>query len=153
MIKQANKKWTSVRNDYELTFSQQTTVEPAADRETKIPARVYAFVTIDKLAACTDTMVDLIAVVKSVGETQVRESRAIGSTVPAVQSITTKDGRSTVKREVALVDDSNCQVFMTLWAEKAESFVAPDAGPTVLALKGVSVREFNQGARDLHRFA
>ena len=49
-----------------------------------------------------------------------------------------------MKREVALVDDSNCQIFMTLWGEKAEAFVVPD-GPAVLACKGVSVREYNQG--------
>jgi len=49
-IKAANKQWSSINNDYELTFSGETQIETCHEEAVDIIADVYNFVKFDKIA-------------------------------------------------------------------------------------------------------
>lgn len=46
------------------------------------------------------------------------------------------------KRDINLVDETNLMVTLTLWGEQARNFTTNDQDHPIIALKGVSVREF-----------
>jgi len=47
-LKTANKQYTSVKNDYEMTFNSDTIIEPC-DEQTDLPSISFDFVKIDTL--------------------------------------------------------------------------------------------------------
>lgn len=47
-LKTANKQYTSVKNDYEMTFSNDTIIEPC-DEQTDLPSMTFDFIKIDSL--------------------------------------------------------------------------------------------------------
>lgn len=82
-----------------------------------------------------DTVIDVIGVVREVGE---------------ISQITSKStSKPYDKRELTLVDNSNFSIRLTIWGNAAQSF---DAGPeSVMAFKGVKVSDF--GGRSLSLLA
>lgn len=122
----AKKQFTNLPNDYELTFERDTVIEKAED-QSNIPQVRYNFCSIQELQAVEkDNTVDVIGVLKDVGE---------------VGEITSKkDGRPFQKRELTLVDDTGYSVRVTVWGKTATSF---DANPeSVVAFKGTKVSDF-----------
>ncbi|KAI3654252.1 hypothetical protein MP228_000971 [Amoeboaphelidium protococcarum] len=133
-VKPARKIGSFVQNDYEITFENSTEVSPCLDAEdaSKIPFVRYNFVEIAELNdAVKDSIVDIIAVVKEVGEVQ--------------QIVAKSNNRQLTKRDITLVDKSNTTVKMTLWGTTAEQFDAQNY--PVVAFKGVKVSDF--GGRTL----
>ncbi|XP_062499308.1 replication protein A 70 kDa DNA-binding subunit-like [Corticium candelabrum] len=129
-IKTANKKYTSIKNDYELYFSHDTVIEPCMD-ECSMPKMVYDFVDIKKIEDIPkDSVIDVIGVVKSVSD--------------IVQITAKSSGRQISKRDVQLMDRTGA-VNGTLWGDDAESFSAP--ANAVVAVRGARVSEF--GGRSL----
>merc|ERR1719347_708125 len=125
-VKNANKQYSKLNNEYELTFKDNGMLEQADDTG-DIPTVTYNFVTISDLSGCSkDSNVDVIGVVKTGGD---------------ATNITTKAGKELTKREITLVDRSNTQVTLTLWGKTAETF-DPTNNP-ILAAKGVRVSDFN----------
>lgn len=49
-LKPANKQFSSLKNDYEMTFTNDTTVTECHDVVDSIPTTQYSFVKIDKVA-------------------------------------------------------------------------------------------------------
>ncbi|KAF4511929.1 hypothetical protein G6O67_001126 [Ophiocordyceps sinensis] len=122
----AKKQFTNLPNDYELTFERDTVVEKAED-QSSVPQVRFNFCTIQQLQSVEkDNTVDVIGVLKEVGE---------------VGEITSKkDGRPFQKRELTLVDDTGYSVRITVWGKTASSF---DANPeSVVAFKGTKVSDF-----------
>ncbi|KAK4089691.1 hypothetical protein ACCO45_006025 [Purpureocillium lilacinum] len=125
-VQLAKKQFTNLPNDYELTFERDTVIEKAED-QTSVPQVRFNFCNIQDLQNVEkDNTVDVIGVLKEVGE---------------VSEITSKkDGRPFQKRELTLVDDTGYSVRVTVWGKTANSF---DANPeSVVAFKGTKVSDF-----------
>ncbi|KAK4019388.1 replication protein A 70 kDa DNA-binding subunit [Daphnia magna] len=131
-LKAANKQYTSIKNDYEMTFSQNTTVIPCHDDTSNIPSITFNFVPINQLINLEkDSIIDIIGVVKSANDVRVILSKT-----------TNKELRM---REVQMVDSTNTEVNLTLWGKTGEEFDA--SSQPVVALKGVKLSDF--GGRSL----
>jgi len=130
-LKTANRQYSKVDNDYEMTFSNDTVIEPCND-EDNLPHVTYNFVPLSELTnKNANDFVDVIGVMKSCGE---------------VTTIVTKaTNRELKKRELHLVDNSNCSVSCTLWGKQAEEYDAND-NPVIL-LKGAKLGDY--GGRNL----
>ncbi|XP_070572382.1 replication protein A 70 kDa DNA-binding subunit-like [Ptychodera flava] len=132
-LKTANKQYTSIKNDYEMTFTGETQVQLCDDVNTDdIPDVQFDFKPISKLEEIEkDTMVDIIGVCKSTGELTTITTRATNKEVS--------------KKDVHLVDDSEKVVTMTLWGEEAEKFDGSSC--PVIAIKGAKLSDY--GGRSL----
>ncbi|RMZ83171.1 hypothetical protein DV738_g1159, partial [Chaetothyriales sp. CBS 135597] len=127
----AKKQFSSINNDYELTFEQNTRIEKAEDQQ-DVPQVKFHFVRISELASLDkDTTIDIIGVLHNVGETS------------QITSKTTSKPYD--KRELTLVDQTGFSVRLTVWGKTASSFDAPPE--SVIAFKGVKVSDF--GGRSL----
>ncbi|XP_067619019.1 replication protein A 70 kDa DNA-binding subunit [Eurosta solidaginis] len=129
-LKPANKQFSNLKNDYEMTLTSETVIQACEDDDTDIPEIKYDLVPISQIANLEPrTSVDTIGICKDVGELQTFTSRN-----------TNKEFK---KRELTLVDSSNAAVNLTLWGDEAVNFdgyVQP-----VILVKGARVTEFNGG--------
>lgn len=130
-VQLAKKQFSTVNNDYELTFEKDTHIEKAEDMD-GVPEVRYNFVTLEALQNIEkDNNIDVVGILQDVGETA---------------EITSKStGKPYNKRELTLVDQSGYSVRLTVWGKTAESFEAPTE--SVVAFKGVKVSDF--GGRSL----
>ncbi|KAL1898793.1 Replication factor A protein 1 [Sporothrix stenoceras] len=130
-VQLAKKQFTNLPNDYELTFERDTQVEKAEDT-TNVPKLRFNFCNLGALQSVEkDATVDVIGILKEIGDTATLQSRATGKPFE--------------KRELTLVDDSGYSVRTTIWGKTAVDF---DAKPeSVVAFKGVRVSDF--GGRSL----
>ncbi|KAL0838920.1 hypothetical protein ABMA28_016932 [Loxostege sticticalis] len=136
-LKTANKQYTSLKNDYEMTFNSDTVVAECTEDASSLPTVKYDFVPINTIAEKSpDTIIDVIGVCKSAGD---------------LQELTAKStGKLLKKREVMLVDSSGGAVTLTLWGNEAEKFEG-STNPVILA-KGARLTEFN-GSKSLSYLA
>lgn len=126
-VKMANRKFSSVDNDYEVTFDQHSEISPAPE-DSSISQMHYNFkkiALIETLAA--DANVDVIGVVRNVGP---------------VNEIMSKAGKQLFKRDISLVDDSNAEIKCTMWNERAQEDCSSWAN-NVVAIKGCRVSDYN----------
>ncbi|XP_062887058.1 replication protein A 70 kDa DNA-binding subunit [Mobula hypostoma] len=130
-LKTANKQYTSVKNDYEMTFNNETSVIPCGDGD-DLPTVQFEFVPINQLESKNkDTMLDIIGICKSFED---------------VTKITVRSSnREVSKRNIYLMDASGKVVSTTLWGEDAEKF--DGSGQPVVAIKGARLSDF--GGRSL----
>ncbi|KAL6771853.1 RFA3 [Auxenochlorella protothecoides x Auxenochlorella symbiontica] len=144
-VKPANKKFSSVRNDYTLHFDAGAEVEPCEDDidVSQMQAKLDP-VPIEQLAAFADKKmtVDLLAVVSSVGP--------LGSVKRKV------DAAELARRDVTLVDQGKKTVTLTLWGPTAEGLGAElesrAAQHPVLSVSACRVSAFNGvSVSTLHR--
>jgi replication factor A1 len=122
-LKSANRQYSTLNNEYEMTFRDTTEVIPCTTEEetASIPTLTFNFCQIGQLdASLKDSNVDIIAVVK-----------AAGDVVTITSSRTQKELR---KRDITLVDKSLVEVGLTLWGGTADNFDA--TGNPVVAIKG-----------------
>ncbi|OJJ57799.1 hypothetical protein ASPSYDRAFT_45728 [Aspergillus sydowii CBS 593.65] len=125
-VRIAKKQFTNLNNDYELTFERETLVEKAEDQN-DVPQVRFNFTTIGDLQSVDkDTTIDVIGVLKDVGDTT------------QIVSKTTKKPYD--KRELTLVDNTGFSVRMTIWGTTAMNFGATPE--SVVAFKGVKVSDF-----------
>ncbi|XP_020659185.3 replication protein A 70 kDa DNA-binding subunit [Pogona vitticeps] len=130
-LKTANKQYTSIKNDYEITFANDTSVIPCEDAQ-HLPSVQFNFVSISDLEKVDkDSIVDVIGVCKSYDD----------STKITVKT----SNREVSKRDVHLVDMSGKMVTATLWGTEAEKF--DGSRQPVVAIKGARVSDF--GGRSL----
>ncbi|XP_075575644.1 replication protein A 70 kDa DNA-binding subunit isoform X5 [Pelecanus crispus] len=130
-LKTANKQYTAVKNDYEITFTNETSVVPCDDAQ-HLPSVQFEFVSISDLENTPkDSIVDVIGICKSYED---------------VTKITVKaNNREVSKRNVHLMDTSGKLVTATLWGNEAEQF--DGSRQPVVAIKGARVSDF--GGRSL----
>jgi replication factor A1 len=127
----AKKQFSNLSNDYELTFERDTVVEKA-EEEAGVPQVKFSFTQISDLQSTEkDSTIDLIGVLKEIGETS------------QITSKTTNKPYD--KRDLTLVDDTGYSVRLTIWGKTASTFDQPPE--TVIAFKGVKVSDF--GGRSL----
>jgi len=127
-IKTANKKFTNLNNDYELSLNGDTQITPCHDFDnTQMPALKFNFVPLNQVKDIeTEGIVDVIGVCQTAGDL-----------VNLVAKTTKKELK---KRDVTLVDQSLTSLIFTLWDTQAEEFDA--SLQPVVAMKGSKVREF-----------
>ena len=126
-VKIANKKFSNLPHDYELTFERDTVVEKAEDQESA-PKVKYNFTDLQALQNVEkDATIDTIAVLKQVDETS--------------QIVSKSTGKPYDKRDLSIVDQSGYKVRLTIWGNAATSFDTQEG--SVIAFKGVKVSDFN----------
>ncbi|KAK5868813.1 hypothetical protein PBY51_009790 [Eleginops maclovinus] len=129
-LKIANKQYTSVKNDYEMTLNGESSIIPCEDAS-DVPMVQCDFVSIGELENREkDAIVDVIGVCKSVDD---------------VTRLTTKANKEVSKRTLNLMDMSGKVVTVTLWGEEAEKFEG--SGQPIIAVKGAKLSDF--GGRSL----
>ncbi|KAL3286520.1 hypothetical protein HHI36_001025 [Cryptolaemus montrouzieri] len=129
-IKGANKKFCSLKNDYEMTMTNETTVQEYQGEDKGIPSTQYNFMTIDKIGNMeSDSLVDICAICKEASELQTFQAKS--------------SGRELKKKEVVLVDQTKSSVILTLWGTDAENF--DGTNNPVVVIKGARIREFGGG--------
>eukprot|EP01138_Halocafeteria_seosinensis_P008597 gb/GECG01008787.1/.p1 GENE.gb/GECG01008787.1/~~gb/GECG01008787.1/.p1 ORF type:complete len:685 (+),score=106.24 gb/GECG01008787.1/:1-2055(+) len=135
-LKAANRRFTSIKNEYEITFDTRATIEACQDDD-KIENEHFDFVSIGELEKMSTegTIVDVIGVAKDVGE---------------VATISTKGGNEVDKRDLSLVDRSGSQIQVTLWGEHAQTNT-DQLEKAVVALKGVRLTDFNTRSLSTNR--
>ncbi|XP_061461424.1 replication protein A 70 kDa DNA-binding subunit isoform X2 [Rhineura floridana] len=130
-LKTANKQYTAVKNDYEITFMNDTSVIPCEDAQ-HLPSVQFDFTSISDLEnANKDTIVDVIGICKSYED--------------AAKITIKSSNREVFKRDVQLMDMSGKMVTVTLWGAEAEKF--DGSRQPVVAIKGAKVSDF--GGRSL----
>ncbi|CAG0923140.1 unnamed protein product, partial [Notodromas monacha] len=126
-LKAANKQYSSVKHEYEITGGNETQIIPCDEDTKDIPRTSFNFVRIKQIADTNaDAIIDVIGVVKSVGD---------ATTFTAKSS-----QREFTKRELVLVDESRAEINLTLWGDTAVKFEHADN--PVIAIKGVKVSGF-----------
>lgn len=134
VIKTANKKFSTLNNDYELTFSGETQVFPCHDfDDLQMPAVKFNFIQLNKVKD-----VDVDGIVDVIGVCQIT-----GDLVNLVSKTTRKELK---KRDVTIVDKSLSSINITLWDTQAEDF--DGSLQPVIAIKGARIREF-MGSKSL----
>lgn len=125
-VQLAKKQFSNLPNDYELTFERDTVIEKAED-QSSVPQVRFNFVSVQDLQGIEkDATVDIIGVLKDVGETS--------------QIVSKNTGKPYDKRELTLVDDSQFSVRVTIWGKTATQFsTQPES---IVAFKGVKVSDF-----------
>ncbi|XP_008994611.1 replication protein A 70 kDa DNA-binding subunit isoform X2 [Callithrix jacchus] len=130
-LKIANKQFTAVKNDYEMTFNNETSVMPCED-DHHLPTVQFDFTGIDNLESKSkDSLVDIIGICKSYED--------------ATKITVRSNNREVAKRNIYLMDTSGKVVTATLWGEDADKF--DGSRQPVLAIKGARVSDF--GGRSL----
>lgn len=130
-LKTANRQYSKIDNDYEMTFSNETMIETCHETENMPRLTLNLTPLSDLINVSPGAFVDLIAIVKSAGD---------------MSSITVKSTNKELnKRELYLVDSSNSQISCTLWGKQAEDF-DPAEHPVIL-LKGAKLSDY--GGRSL----
>ncbi|THC90817.1 hypothetical protein EYZ11_009720 [Aspergillus tanneri] len=121
----AKKQFTNLKNDYELTFERDTIVEKAED-QSDVPQVRFNFTAIGDLQSVEkDTTIDVIGVLKEIGETS--------------QIVSKTTNKPYNKRELTLVDTTAFSVRLTIWGSTALNFnCAPES---VVAFKDPDIEE------------
>ncbi|XP_053187878.1 replication protein A 70 kDa DNA-binding subunit-like [Scomber japonicus] len=129
-LKVANKQYTTLKNDYEMTLHAHSSIVPCDDSQ-DVPTMNCDFVPIAEMENIDkDAIIDVIGVCKSAED---------------VSRITTKASREVSKRALNLIDTTGKVVTVTLWGEEAEKF--DGSGQPVVAIKGARLSDF--GGRSL----
>uniref|UniRef100_A0A8C2V064 Replication protein A subunit n=2 Tax=Chinchilla lanigera TaxID=34839 RepID=A0A8C2V064_CHILA len=130
-LKVANKQFSAVKNDYEMTFNSETSVVPCED-DHHLPTVQFDFVGIGDLEnKSKDSLVDIIGICKNYED--------------ATKIIVKSNNREVAKRNIYLMDTSGKVVTATLWGEDADKF--DGSRQPVMAIKGARVSDF--GGRSL----
>lgn len=132
-MKPANKKFSRLPNEYELTLNTDAEVIPVDD-DSGIESTRFDFVPIEAIQKIEpNEFVDVIGVL-------------VG--VQPLTNITSKAGQELRKRALTLVDKTLCQVEVTLWGDQAEKYDEVTLGAySVVAIKACKVSDF--GGRSL----
>ncbi|KAF7726530.1 Replication factor A protein 1 [Apophysomyces ossiformis] len=130
-VSMAKKQFSTLDNEYELSFDNGTEIEVCSD-EVTVPKMSFNFVKIADIDNHEKgSTIDVIGIVRDDNGIQEIVSKATG--------------RPTKKREVVIVDDTQKQIRLTLWDRTAEQF--DGSGSPVIAVKGARVGDF--GGRSL----
>eukprot|EP00052_Salpingoeca_macrocollata_P000789 m.22292 g.22292 ORF g.22292 m.22292 type:complete len:626 (+) comp10867_c0_seq1:86-1963(+) len=137
-VKQANKKYTHIKNDYELSFDDSTEVE-LTEADNSLPKYNFSFESFANFekANCgqgTNVFVDVIGIVKDVG------------TLSTITIRSTNQERS--KMDVQLMDKTGLVINLTLWGKEAEDF-EKNGGAVGVVLVAKTVRLSDYGGRSL----
>ncbi|KAH9262341.1 hypothetical protein BASA82_000609 [Batrachochytrium salamandrivorans] len=132
-VKVANKQFTSIKNEYELSFDKSSHILPVADHDeiAKInvdPVPIASIANMD-----VKQSVDILGVVIDQGE---------------VSQFTSKAGKELRKLELEVVDQSMASIRVSVWGTKADEThaqLAQAGSNPVVAFKSLLVGDFGGG--------
>eukprot|EP01105_Mastigella_eilhardi_P000284 TRINITY_DN1038_c0_g3_i1.p1 TRINITY_DN1038_c0_g3~~TRINITY_DN1038_c0_g3_i1.p1 ORF type:complete len:685 (+),score=222.62 TRINITY_DN1038_c0_g3_i1:234-2057(+) len=125
-LKAANRRFTAIKHDYEITLKTDSIVQPCAD-EGRIPTTKYSFVPISSLKPeMKDEYIDVIGIVQVAAN---------------ITKIMTRAGHELSKRNLTLADKSGSSIEITLWGETAERSEVPVN--SVVACKSCRISDYN----------
>lgn len=128
-IKLANKAYSTLKNDYEMSLTADSEIILCNDENVAIPLMTYEFVPIKEIGNMEkDSLVDVLGVVKSADD---------------LVELTSKAGKEYKKRDIHLIDESKVSISLALWGNQAVNFQS-NSNP-VIAIKSAKVGEFNGG--------
>lgn len=134
-VNTANKQFSKVDNDYELSLDRNTQIQVCHEAADEIPVSNYKFIPLDQISdAAPNSIADVLGVLSHVED---------------VSQITTKKGDPFSKRDITLVDDTGYSIRCTVWGRQAEQFNVPLGN--VIAVKGAKVNDY--GGRSLSLFS
>lgn len=128
-----NRQYSNLKNNYELTFNANSEIRAVAN-DAGIKAQHYSFVKIDSINMTEpNSTIDVIAVVKHATDVSEIISQKMG-------------GRQLFKRDLTLIDETGCEIKLTLWGDRAQAQYDWASKP-IVAFKGVKVGDY--GGRSL----
>jgi replication factor A1 len=127
-LKVANMQWNTCKSQFEITFDQNSEIH--LDNDTgEIQEQLYDFT---KIAALEHTEanknVDILAVVKNVGEPATLMSK--------------KSGQELIKCDLTLADDTGMEITLTVWGDRATKAPTQFANTPVVAFRRVKVSDY-----------
>jgi replication factor A1 len=126
----ANRQYNVSKHRYEITFDKASSIEEVANDE-RIGDILFSFTDLRSVQQRNVPFnVDLCGIITASG--------------PCVV-FTTKDGRELVKRDLMVADDSATSIGITLWGDRAKQDDKMFVAGRLVALKGVSIKEYNGG--------
>jgi replication factor A1 len=129
-VKQANVQYNSCQSSFEIVFDELSEIHLITD-DGSISHQLYNFIgsisNIEILEA--DVAIDLIAVIKQVGECMKMPSK--------------KTGNDILKCELTLIDDSNTEISLTLWGNAAAKAKSLFSNQPIVAIRRALTSEFN----------
>lgn len=127
-VKVANVQWNTCKSSFEITFDQNSEIH-LADDTGDIEEQIFEFV---KIADLENTeagkTVDIIGVVKAVGE--------------PTTLISKKSGQELTKCDLTVGDDSGADINVTVWGDKANKAPTTFAQQPVVAFRRVRVSDY-----------
>ncbi|EGT31912.1 hypothetical protein CAEBREN_17155 [Caenorhabditis brenneri] len=127
----ANKRFNNTGHDYEINLSNVSIVEPGGD-VVAAPKLNLKRISLGEIAGHSGERIDVLAYVEKMD--------------PKPTEFTSKAGKTVVKRDMELIDESNRFVKLTLWGEEA---IKADYLHKVVAFKGVIPKKDFNGAYSL----
>lgn len=127
-LKLANAQFNTCKSNFEITFDQNSEIHLDNDAG-DIKEQVYDFVKIANLEQFeANKNVDILAIVKHVGDPATLMSK--------------KSGQELTKCDFILIDDSDVEVNLTVWGEKAQRAPAEYANCPVVAFRRARVSDY-----------
>ena len=104
-VKMANKKFTSIKNDFCIVFEKNALIIEVED-DGSIAREAFEFVSLKNIQEVQQMKtIDVCGVIVEVSETEV---------------VNLRRGSQKIRKYVTLVDDSMCSISLTLWAQMCE---------------------------------
>jgi replication factor A1 len=133
-LKVANMQYNTCKSAFEITFDQNTEIhlDSAPDNMEHAIRQSYNFVPIGQMESVeANKSIDVLAICKSVSD--------------VAHFVSKKTGQEMSKCDLTLVDDSNTEITMTVWRERAESAPRDYANQPVVAFRRARVSDYGGG--------
>lgn len=126
-VKNANRRFSNVNNDYELVFDRGADIRPCNMEVPSLPKKRFNFVPIELLKQrAVNSMVDVLGVIISVQE--------------PIASVQRSTGKELIRR-VVKISDMTASVEVTLWNDEAKTWNLPIG--SVVAMSQVRTGSYN----------
>jgi len=126
VVKMANKRFTSIKNDFCIVFEKNAQIVEVAD-DGSIAEQAFDFTEIKNIQDIVQLKtLDIVGVITEISEKE---------------TVNLRSGQQKVRKYVTLIDDSSCSISLTLWGEMCERSTDHQTGD-ILAVKGARVSEF-----------
>lgn len=124
----ANKRFTSIKNDFCLTLGNETEIKEVPD-DSYIQSNGFSFTTLDKISVTpASATIDVIGVVFELGQ---------------IGQIKMKTGENRDKLNIVIADDSGYSVPITIWGNACRFISEKIKLGSIVAFKSCRVSEYN----------
>ena len=131
IVKPANKKFTSIANDYWISFEGSSKIVEVEDQG-EITSQVFDFKTIKQILDLPENKtIDFIGIVHSAND---------------VATVNLKNGVKKEKRTVQLIDDTGMSISLSLWGDQATN-PEYEKNP-IIALKWIRISNYGGKSKD-----